>query len=213
MAVVLSRRRELEAMSYVSHTSHPFSCFSIALFRVSYYPVASRFPLAASRLPRVIPDLALKELAIGEDDLLAGVAADACRFEPDVLHLAAVILHRDRITHHERLVEHDGDGGKQVAEDVLHGERDGDTANSQPGEKRLDLDLIGAEGNNGKDDPDREAGDGAQRLECGNAATIRRVGLDIPRQVVADDDVGPDDALHEEGERRCNVCLVLGGLR
>src|SRR2546423_13117976 len=112
-----------------------------ALFRVScYYPC--RFPLPASRLPRVIPDLALKELAIGEDDLLAGVAADARRFEADVLHLAAVILHRDRITHYERLVEHDHDGGKQVAEDVLHGEGDGGTANSQPGEKRLDRDLI-----------------------------------------------------------------------
>src|SRR5437762_2899379 len=129
-----------------------------ALFRVSYYPCcfplpASRFPLPASRLPRVIPDLALQELAIGEDDLLAGVAADTRRFEADVLHLAAVILHRDRITHYERLVEHDGDRGKQVAENVLHGERDGDTANSQPRQKSRDLDLVGAEGNNGEDDP------------------------------------------------------------
>src|SRR4051794_32198065 len=156
---------------------------------------ACGFPLPAYRLPRVIPDLALQKLTVREDDLLAGVAADARGFEANVLDFAAVVLHRDRIADDERLVEHDRDRGEQVAEDVLNGERDGDTADSQSSKERLDLDSVGAQSDDREDNPDRETGNRTERLERRNAATIRRMGLNVASQVIPDDDIGPDDAL------------------
>src|SRR2546423_7399968 len=104
----------------------------------------SRFPLPPSRFPllsRIIPDFALQQFAVGEDDLFARIAAHASGFQTDVLHLAAIVLDRDLVANYERLVRHNGDGGEKVAEDVLNGERNRQTADSETGQQRLDLDT------------------------------------------------------------------------
>ena len=106
--------------------------------------VSSLFPLPS--LPRVISDFAFQQLAVGKDDLLARIAAHASGFQTDVLHLAAIVLDRDLVANYERLVRHNGDGGEKVAEDVLNGERNRQTADSETGQQWLDLDTGAARG-------------------------------------------------------------------
>jgi hypothetical protein len=48
----------------------------------------------------------------------------------DVLHRAAHVPHLKRIANGERLVERDGHGGEQIAEQRLHGKRDGDATDA-----------------------------------------------------------------------------------
>ena len=67
-------------------------------------------------------------------------AADARRLEPDVLDGARDLIDADRVADVERLVEHDRQRGEQIAEDVLHRERDGDAADAEAGDQRRDLD-------------------------------------------------------------------------
>jgi len=61
--------------------------------------------------------------------------------QADVLHLAAIVLDRDRVSDDEWLVHHDRDRGEEIAEDVLDRERDGKTADPESGEERPDLDV------------------------------------------------------------------------
>ena len=100
-----------------------------------------RLGWCSHRLPRVIPDLALQQLAVGEDDLLSGFTAHARRLQADVLDLAAIVLDRDLIADDEGFIHDDRDRGKQIAQDVLNGERDRESADTNAGEKRPDLDV------------------------------------------------------------------------
>src|SRR3954470_2401107 len=102
--------------------------------------MSSRLVLLQLRLlSRVVPDLRFEQLAIGEDDLLSRLAADASCLQPDVLYFAAVVLDGDRIAHDERLVDHYRDRGEEIAEDVLNGERDGKTADAKRCEEPFNL--------------------------------------------------------------------------
>ena len=74
--------------------------------------------------PPEVAQPALEQIAVADDDLLAGDAADARRLEPDVLDRAGDLIDADRVADVERLVEHDRQRREQVAEDVLHRERD-----------------------------------------------------------------------------------------
>src|SRR4051812_23915564 len=168
--------------------------------------------MTARSLPRVVPDLALEQLSVCEDDLLAGFAAHARGLESDVLDLAAIILHRDRVADDERLVQHDRDRGEKIGERVLHGERNGQSADAKSGEQRLDLDLERGQCGEAEHDPDRESGDRAQRLERRDAAPVGRVKPNVPLEVVPDDDVGPYHALHEEREDGGDVGCVLAAV-
>src|ERR1700730_15895185 len=100
---------------------------------VTYPLLASRFPLPACRLSRGVPDLALEQFAVGEDDHLPRLAQHACRLEADVLNLASIVLDANRRAHYDGLVDDDRDGGEQVAKDVLNGERNRKSADSEPG--------------------------------------------------------------------------------
>src|SRR3954466_12509691 len=97
--------------------------------------------MTARNLPGVVPDLALEQLSVREDDLLTRFAAHARGLETDVLDLSAIILHGDRVANDEGFVQHDRDRGKKVGKCVLHRERDSKTADAKSREQRLDLDL------------------------------------------------------------------------
>ena len=81
--------------------------------------------------PPEVAQAALQQVAVADDDLLAGDAADARRLEPDVLDGSGDLIDADRVADVERFVEHDRERREQVAEDVLHGERDGDAADAE----------------------------------------------------------------------------------
>src|SRR5438874_13395838 len=125
-----------------------YSCCQLAT-RLSPPPSLLRYSSGQLRvtnpcrvLPRVIPDLALEQLAVGEDDLLARFAAHAGRLEADVLYFPAIVLHGDRVADHEGLVDDDCDRREQIAKNVLNGERHGETTDAKSGEQRSDFDLV-----------------------------------------------------------------------
>ena len=85
-----------------------------------------------------VAQAALQQIAVADDDLLAGHAAHARRLEADVLDDARDLVDADVVADVERLVEHDRQRGEQIAEDVLHRERDGDAADAEAGDQRRD---------------------------------------------------------------------------
>src|SRR5437763_11921508 len=83
-------------------------------------------------LPFVVPDAALQQLTVQDDDLLTADAAQPRGLQPDPLDGSLRLIDRNGVTDIERLVEHDRECGEEIAENVLYGERDGDAANAEP---------------------------------------------------------------------------------
>ena len=78
-----------------------------------------------------IVDLALEQLGVGHDQLLAGSRAQPRGLEADALDRAGALVVADRVAALERLVEQDRERREQVGEDALRGEADGDAADAE----------------------------------------------------------------------------------
>ena len=80
-----------------------------------------------------------EDVRVRHDDLLAGDAAQPGALDADVLDGALKVIHAEEVADDERFVQRDRQRSQQVAEHRLHGERDGDAADTQAGQQRLDL--------------------------------------------------------------------------
>ncbi len=76
----------------------------------------------------VVLDGVVDHVGVGHHDLLATQAADPCGLEAHVLDRAGQRADDDEVADLERLVYCDGQRGKHVAQNVLHRQRDRDTA-------------------------------------------------------------------------------------
>ncbi len=75
----------------------------------------------------------------------------------------------------ERLVQRDGQRGEQVAQHVLHRQRDGDAADAEAGDQRRDVDAEVGQQHQEGDDPDQRHADEAQDVEAGGPLGRRLV--------------------------------------
>ena len=89
--------------------------------------------------PLVVSYPAGKQIAVGNHDLFPGQTAQARRLQTNFLDGPQRISHDQKIAYLEWLVEHDRERGKQIPEDILHGERHGDTTYPEPGDKRREV--------------------------------------------------------------------------
>ncbi|MNM90815.1 hypothetical protein D3C81_1030920 [compost metagenome] len=87
----------------------------------------------------VVLDGAADHAGIGHDDLLTAQTADARGLQPDLLDGAGQCADDDEVAHLERLVHGNRQRGEQVAEDVLHGKRNGNAAHAKAGDEGGDV--------------------------------------------------------------------------
>ncbi len=87
----------------------------------------------------VIAHARFQDVGVTHDELLAGEAAQSGALHTDVLDGPLRVTHGEEVANSEGLVEGDRQRGQQIAEHRLHGECDGDTADAEAGEQRLDL--------------------------------------------------------------------------
>ena len=81
-------------------------------------------------------DAAAGNLSVGHAEHRSIERADACRPEPDVVHGPHRVAELEKVSHAHRLVEDQRKAGDDVLERLLGGERDGNAADPQPGERR-----------------------------------------------------------------------------
>ena len=135
--------------------------------------------------------------------MLSVDAADPSGLESDVFHGSAQPVHVDRVAFVERLVEHDGERGKEVAEDVLHGERNGDTADAQPRYERGDVHAqCVREREQHEHRPHHEAQERPERPERGAAHVLPVFPRFPPAYQVGDDRRAPGAELKEHRQVR-----------
>jgi hypothetical protein len=84
---------------------------------------------------------AAQQVCVRDDHQFAAAAADTGALDADVLHHARDGIDFDGIARHEGLVEGDGKAGEEIAEHVLHRQRDGDAADAETGEQGRDVDA------------------------------------------------------------------------
>ncbi len=157
---------------------------------------------------------ALQEVRVGEDDLLAGNGAHTGGLEPDVLHGAREGVDRDRVAYLEGSIEDDGERREEVAEHVLHGERDRDAADAEPGQQRGDVVVEDvAEGQDEDEGPEQSPGGDADGPEGafpdGVAVAPARPGA----QGVVDERLAPRGELQEQRDRGHLADAVADGRR
>ena len=155
--------------------------------------------VAASAAPREVANADLEEVGVGDDDLLAVHAADARGLEPHLLDRALVLVDDNVVAEHEGLVEDDGQRGEEVAEDVLHRQRDGDAADAEAGDERRDVDAVVLQREQNEQAPQHEAHAEAEGRHRG-AVGLARVVAGPLLQPERDDDIGPREALQDERE-------------
>jgi hypothetical protein len=89
--------------------------------------------------PLVVSNPAAHQVGVREDELFAGEAPDARGLQPDAFHGSVQVVDVDEIAHLKGLIQDDGEGREEVAEDVLEGERNGHTPDSQSGYESGDV--------------------------------------------------------------------------
>ena len=87
----------------------------------------------------VIAQARFGQVAVGEHQYLTAEAANACGFETDVLDRSVEIINGDKIAHLKGFVQNNTETGKQITQDVLQCEANGNAANTQPGDQGLDV--------------------------------------------------------------------------
>src|SRR5690606_30768854 len=86
-----------------------------------------------------VPDAAPEEIRICEDELLSAERTDTSGLYPDPLDCSELFSHNNKIPNLKRPIEEYRERGKEIAENILHGESDGNTADSKPGDKCRDV--------------------------------------------------------------------------
>ena len=150
-------------------------------------------------------DLALEQLGVGHDQLLAGQRAQPRRLEADPLDRAGAVVVADRVALLERLVEQDGESGEQIREDALSGEADGNSADPQAGNQRRDVHAEIVEDQDAGDreqcDADQHPNDRHRIAERARAILIGDAAADQAQDQLA----APDRALECEGDGEGDV--------
>src|SRR3546814_14512560 len=96
--------------------------------------------------PGDVEDFLVEQVLVGDDPKLAGIGADAGRFEPDRLDRSRTVAVADLIALAERPIEDDRQCGEQIGEDALRGEADRDAADAEPrDEARSEERRVGKE--------------------------------------------------------------------
>jgi len=81
------------------------------------------------------------QVLVRNDQLFAGGGPDPRGFQPDMFYGSRQVVEDDEIAHDKGLVEHNGKGGEQVAEDILRRQSNGDPTDSQTGDQGIDIDT------------------------------------------------------------------------
>jgi len=152
-----------------------------------------------------VSQLALQQIGIADDHLLAVDAANARRLEADVLDHADNGIDRDRVADVERLVEDDGERGEDVAEDVLHRERERDAADAQSRDQRRDGETEhGLQRRESDHDPQDDFGAHAHGRDHRDARAIvrRRAVCEVVLHPEADRGRAPHRGLPQDDEFR-----------
>ena len=102
---------------------------------------------ASLKHPAVIANAAAQQVGVREYDLLTGEAAYTGCFQTDIFNPAKVIIEDNEITDHERFVENDGQGREQVSQNVLNGQGDSHTTDTEAGDNGGDVDAHTVKGN------------------------------------------------------------------
>ena len=132
---------------------------------------------APAFLPNLeIPDPATKKITVGKHELFSGHGSDSRTLEADVLHRPLQIPNLNVIADREWFVEDDRKGGEEIPKHTLKGQGQSDTADSQGGDQRPDVDIQVVEGEHGEGGPYREPHEEADGAE---GRGDRRVGLEF----------------------------------
>ena len=108
----------------------------------------------------------------------------------------------DRIADDERLVEHDGECAEQVAQDVLHRERDRDAADPESGNERRHVEAEPVERDQREHGPQHRARDETESRDRRAARQVRvRFALRIVAEPERDESVAPDRDLDDQRDR------------
>jgi hypothetical protein len=93
---------------------------------------------------RVIPDRALEELSVGEDELVTVERPHAGGAQSHRLDGAHEALRLDEIADHERLADQDRHRRQHVPDHVLQRQRDDEAADPQSGEqcRHIDAEIV-----------------------------------------------------------------------
>ena len=121
-----------------------------------------------------IAHAALQDIGVRQNDLLAGLAAQARGLDADVFDLADEGVDHQAVADHEGLVERDRQRGEQIAEHVLQSQRDRHAADAQAGEQRGDVDAEVVERHQDQQRPDQHARDEIDDVQRARENLIRR---------------------------------------
>lgn len=135
----------------------------------------------------VVADAERDQIGVGDDPLFAGGGAEAGCLEADADDPAGDIADSDAVALDEGLIEGDGEGADEVAEDALDGEGEGEAADAEPGEQGADADVEVVEGGDEDEQPEGDADDGA---DDGEVIGVEVAGDDAFE--AEDDELGED---------------------
>lgn len=146
-------------------------------------------------------DAAAEQVVVAEDQLFAIDAPQPRRLDADPLHGAHEGAHLDHLADLERPVEHDGERGEDVLEDVAQGEPGDDAADTEAGHQGRDLDAEVVEGDEDGQGPDPDATEEAHEAERGEVRGLARAAArDLPLEGEAQHVVGPGDDLQQHDQ-------------
>lgn len=105
----------------------------------------------------VVVDAAAKEVAVGKDEFFSGDSGQPGGFQTNMADGAGEVANSEGIADFKGFVEYDGQGGKQVAQNVLHGQCNRYAANAKAGNQGGDVDTEVGEDEEDNDRPQEQA--------------------------------------------------------
>lgn len=84
---------------------------------------------------------AFQQIGIGNNEFLARYARQSCRFQSDIFHGTVQIVDDNGIPDFERFVNGDRQGGEQISQNILDGQRYGDTTDAEACDQGGDIDA------------------------------------------------------------------------
>jgi len=86
-----------------------------------------------------MPETALEKIVVGDDQLLAAQTTDPGTLQSNMLNGTRKCVDHNKITDHKRFIKDNRQGRKEITQDVLYRQRNGDATDAESGNQSCSL--------------------------------------------------------------------------